>query len=73
MRVFVTRAYQQGEESGDIGAYSTLDAAQRHLEESVPPRERIVWKNPYPDKWFARIGHVAEGTALYVDVLDVLD
>jgi hypothetical protein len=73
MQVYLTRQYQFGEEAGETRVYTTLEAAQRYLESPFPERERIRWKQPHPGKWFARIGHVVEGSALYVDALEVLE
>lgn len=72
MRVFITRDYRDGEEAGEIRAYATLESAQARLQ-SLWPNTRLRWREPYPGKWFARIGPTSDGNAVYIDSLQVRD
>lgn len=71
MQVFVTREYQYGDEAGESRAYANVDAAKLYLESTVPARDRIVWKEPYPGRWIGRIKGAAKELALYVERYDV--
>lgn len=71
MRVFITREYQYGDETGTGRAYATLEAARAYLESNYPGRDRIVWRESYPGRWVGRIKGAAKEAALYVEALDV--
>ena len=71
MRVYITRAYQEGEEFAEQQIFANLEPAQRWLE-SLFGGKRLVWKEPHPGHHWARIGPTKQGDAVYVTETDVI-
>jgi hypothetical protein len=71
MRVFITREYQHGDDTGEIRAYASLEGALRSVEGRFPARDRFRWRQYAPGKWLGRIVGDWRSYSAYVDELPV--